>query len=171
MPTLFSRYATPFITGLFLVSFVSGVALFFHWQQGAFRGMHEWLSMVLILPFVLHLWKNWRPFLAYCRRPPMAIAMGLSLAASLAFAWPSITGTGQSAGGNPAFAMAAIVTSATPAQIAPLLGQTEQSVLAMLKQKGFSAAESGRMLKDIASTSGKEPVALMATLAAMRTQP
>lgn len=61
MKPLLLRYATPFISGLFLVSLISGIALFFHLGNATFRGMHEWLSMVLILPFVLHLWKNWRP--------------------------------------------------------------------------------------------------------------
>ncbi|MGE8104358.1 DUF4405 domain-containing protein [Allorhizobium sp. NPDC080224] len=58
MPNILSRYATPFTTGLFLISLISGIALFFHLGTAAFREMHEWLSMVLILPFVLHLWKN-----------------------------------------------------------------------------------------------------------------
>ncbi|HSO47757.1 MAG TPA: DUF4405 domain-containing protein [Rhizobiaceae bacterium] len=63
MPNLLMRYATPLTSGLFAVSLISGVALFFHLGQAAFHGMHEWLSMVLILPFALHLWKNWRSFL------------------------------------------------------------------------------------------------------------
>jgi hypothetical protein len=62
MPSILSRYATPLITGLFIVSLVSGVALFFHLGSAWFHSMHEWLSMVLILPFVLHIWKNWRAF-------------------------------------------------------------------------------------------------------------
>ena len=64
MKSILYRYATPFTTGLFLVSLVSGVALFFHVGPAAFHGMHEWLSMVLILPFVLHMWRNWRPMLS-----------------------------------------------------------------------------------------------------------
>ena len=73
MQTFINRYATPLVTGLFLVSLISGVALFLHWGSGWFHGMHEWLSMVLILAFVLHLWKNWRPMTAYLRRAPMAL--------------------------------------------------------------------------------------------------
>ena len=53
MPAILNRYATPLITGLFLVSMISGIALFFHWGSAWFHGMHEWLSMVLIVPFVL----------------------------------------------------------------------------------------------------------------------
>jgi hypothetical protein len=50
MPALIQRYATPLITGLFIVSLVSGVALFFHVGQAYFHGMHEWLSMILASP-------------------------------------------------------------------------------------------------------------------------
>ena len=46
--------ATPFTTGLFLVSLISGIALFFHWESRVFHGMHEWLSMVLIAPFIIN---------------------------------------------------------------------------------------------------------------------
>ncbi|MFZ2101600.1 MAG: DUF4405 domain-containing protein, partial [Oricola sp.] len=85
MPPILARYATPLITGLFIVSLVSGVALFFHYGSAYFHSMHEWLSMVLIVPFVLHIWKNWRAFLNYFRRPPMAVASVVSLAAAVAF--------------------------------------------------------------------------------------
>jgi len=64
MTNLLNRYATPFITGLFVASLVSGVALFAHIGTGAFRDMHEWLSIVLIVPFILHLWRNWKPMKA-----------------------------------------------------------------------------------------------------------
>ena len=84
MTSFLSRYATPLTTGLFLVSLISGIALFFHLGSRFFHGMHEWLSMVLIVPFVLHIWKNWRAFITYFKRPPMAIALALSIVATLA---------------------------------------------------------------------------------------
>ena len=71
MRTTLLRYATPLITGLFLVSLVSGIALFFHVGSAYFHSMHEWLSMVLIAPFILHIWKNWRAFLNYFKRSAM----------------------------------------------------------------------------------------------------
>ena len=52
MSSLLSRYATPLTTGLFLVSLVSGIALFFHLGAAAFHGMHEWLSMALMATLV-----------------------------------------------------------------------------------------------------------------------
>ncbi|MDT8871715.1 hypothetical protein RAA17_12975 [Komagataeibacter rhaeticus] len=35
-----------------------------------FHSMHTWLSMVLLLPFVLHVWRNWGQFMLYFRNPP-----------------------------------------------------------------------------------------------------
>lgn len=166
MPSLLSRYATPFTTGLFLISLISGIALFFHVGTTAFREMHEWLSMVLFLPFILHVWKNWRPFLAYFKRLPMALSLAICLIAGLVFAWPAITGSASSAG-NPAFAMINVVTAGKPGQIAPLLGKTEAEVVDALKQGGFTAADGAKPLSEIATASGKDTMELMATLTAL----
>ena len=104
MPSLFNRYATPFITGLFLVSLVSGIALFFHIGPRGFHGMHEWLSMVLILPLGLHVWKNWRAFTVYFRHAPMAVALVVSTVAAAVFLMPS----SQPAGAGAAHAVALV---------------------------------------------------------------
>lgn len=58
MKDIANRYATPLTTGLFAVSAISGVALFFHLGSAYFHGMHEWLSMALLIPFGVHVWKN-----------------------------------------------------------------------------------------------------------------
>ena len=80
---------------------LSGIFLFFHLGQSYFHSMHEWLSMVLILPFVLHLLKNWRAFTNYFRRTPMAIALLVSVAASLYYVLPVSQPTGGRTGGPP----------------------------------------------------------------------
>ncbi|MDH4441629.1 MAG: DUF4405 domain-containing protein [Rhizobium sp.] len=171
MPSYLSRYATPLTTGLFIISLVSGIALFFHLGTNAFRGMHEWLSMVLILPFVLHLWKNWRPFAAYFKRMPMALSLVVCLIAGLVFAWPSLTGTAAGSTGNPAFAMVNVVGQGTPGKIAPLLGKTEADVVTALKAAGFAAADPASTLSDIATKSGKDTMELMAALTALKAKP
>ena len=85
MLSFFQRYSTPFITGFFLISLISGVALFVHVGPAGFRSMHEILSMVLIVPFVAHLWKNWRPLMGYFKRSPMVIALVISAIAAAVF--------------------------------------------------------------------------------------
>ncbi|MBR0555177.1 DUF4405 domain-containing protein [Ciceribacter sp. L1K23] len=167
MPSLFSRYATPLVTGLFLVSLISGIALFFHVGTAAFHGMHEWLSMVLIVPFVLHVWKNWRAFLTYFKRLPMTISLALSLVAGLVFAWPSLTASGTGAG-NPQIAMITLVTAARLGDVAALYHQSEDTFLSMLKDKGYTAATADMPLNDIATASGKSERDLVMTLVSLK---
>ncbi|MER5171025.1 DUF4405 domain-containing protein [Thioclava sp. GXIMD2076] len=135
--TLF-RYATPLITGLFLVSLVSGVALFFHWQMGWFHSMHEWLSMVLVIPFVLHLWRNWRPLKAYFKAPPMLLALVASLIAAVAFALPISSESTAKGGRPPQFALAQKLLDAPISEIAPVLDSDSTALLTRLQAAGYS---------------------------------
>lgn len=153
MVQVFTRYATPFITGLFLVSLVSGMALFFHVGPGGFHGMHEWLSMVLILPFVLHLWKNWRPMTGYFRHMPMSVALVVSALAAGAFLAP--TGETTAAGGPPQFQLAHLVLTQPLKDVAPAVGLTADALTDQLTAAGFSVTDSAQALTEIASASGK----------------
>jgi hypothetical protein len=162
MPSLLHRYATPFITGLFIISLVSGIALFLHVGTGSCRGMHEWLSMVLIVPFVLHLWRNWKPMQAYFKKPAFAVAAGLSLLAALAFVVP--TGTSNRPDGPPQFALARTILNHGADQVAPLLNTSPDRLVVQLKAAGFTAATASDPLSDIAQKSGKDEFALVAAL-------
>jgi hypothetical protein len=146
------RYATPLITGLFIVSAVSGTALFFHTSQSMFHEMHEWLSMLLLLPFVLHLWKNWRPLLNYAKRRTLIIPLVASLAIAVPFA---VTGMTESHGGNPGFRTMSLLTQARLSDLAPILHTTPDALLAALKQHGYPAQSADETLDAIAAASGK----------------
>ena len=84
MSKLLSRWATPLISALFAISLVSGVSIFFGLGRAYFNEMHEWLSLLLIVPFALHLWRNWRPFLNYVRNRTMISASAATLVAAVA---------------------------------------------------------------------------------------
>lgn len=168
MIALLQRYATPFITGLFLVSLVSGVALFFHWGQGWFHSMHEWLSMVLILPFVLHLWRNWRAFSNYFRRAPMAIALVICLVCSLYYVIPSSQQAGGRAGGPPQFAFSSVILNNPLSQVAPLIGSTSEELVQKLQSAGYTVASADTLLSDVASRSGKSEAELVQQLVPRR---
>ncbi|ADZ71228.1 DUF4405 domain-containing protein [Polymorphum gilvum] len=165
MPGILARYATPLTTGLFLVSLISGVALFFHLGSAWFHGMHEWLSMVLIAPFVLHLWKNWRPFVSYFKRPPMAIALAASLAASVAFVVPLLGG--EAPAGNPMVALAGAVQKSSVATVAPVFGKTPETLTAVLEQNGYRVASPNDSLAAVAAASGKSGRDIVVLLATM----
>lgn len=152
LPRFIDRYATPLITGLFMVSAVSGTALFFHTSQGVFHEMHEWLSMLLLLPFALHLWKNWRPLLSYAKRRTLVIPLVASLVAALPFA---ISGMTESHGGNPAFRAIPLLTQARLSDLAPILKTTPDALLGALKQSGYQADSPDETLEAVAAASHK----------------
>jgi hypothetical protein len=161
-----NRLATPLMTGLFVVSTVSGVALFFHWLPVAFHTMHVWLSMVLLIPFVFHVWRNWRSLVGYARRGTLVIPLVLSLVVAVPFAVSGLSGGGR--GGNPGFRMIALMTQARLADLAPVLKTTPGALLAALKQRGYEAQSTDETLDAIATASGKSASELLLVVAPTR---
>lgn len=153
--SLVDRFATPLTTGLFLVSTVSGVALFFHWASGAFHSMHEWLSMVLLVPVGLHIWKNWRGILGYVRSRALFAPLAVSILVALPFAYNGLAAGGP--GGNPAFRVVALMTQARVADLAPALKSTPYALLAELRRQGFRADSADQTLAAVAQASGRAP--------------
>ncbi|MBL7235779.1 hypothetical protein [Komagataeibacter saccharivorans] len=145
------KYATPFVTGFFVISAVSGTALFFHWQPGLFHSMHAWLSMVLLVPFVLHMWRNWPQFLGYFRSRTMLVACGISVLAAVAF----MVTTGHR-GGNPAQRLFPILTHAPLTDLAPLLHATPDELAARLTHTGYAVRSTDETLDEIASAAGQK---------------
>ncbi len=165
MRDVLMRWATPLTAGLFLVSTVSGVALFLGWQPGAFHEMHEILSMVLLVPVVVHLWRNWRPLLGYFKRVAMPAALGLSVLAGLAFAWPSLTG-GTAGRTNPAFALVAAAQTAPLADVAPILKIDAAMAAKRLADAGYGDVRPTDTIAGVAERNGAEPIAVLAKLTA-----
>jgi hypothetical protein len=164
MPSILQRYATPLTAGLFLVSLISGVALFFHVWPSVFHGMHEWLSMLLIAPFVLHLWRNWRPMMNYFAKPAFSAAMAVCLVAALGFAVASAGAGGRR--GPAQFALVDAITATTPAKLAPALGIDVDTLVAKLKARGFANVAADAPLTNIAANSGKDSGELASALVA-----
>ncbi|MBN9889404.1 DUF4405 domain-containing protein [Salipiger abyssi] len=164
MTAFLKRIATPLITGLFLISLLSGLALFFHWNSVWFHSMHEWLSLLLILPFVLHIWKNWRPMLGYLRRPIFAGTLAASALAAAAFVVPTL-GREQSGGRPPVFAVAQKMLDGSVAEVAAVIGETPEALSAALRSAGFAVADADQSLNELADASGRARNDLFAVLA------
>ena len=162
MSRFFNTYATPLITGFFIVSLISGIALFFHIGPMAFHGIHEWLSMVLILAFALHLWKNWRPMAVYFKRAPMAISLAVAVAASALFFIP----TSGASGGPAAFGFASTALKHSADEVAPLFDMTGEELRNKLTTAGYAFATPDQPLTDVATAAGKDSNALLAVLMA-----
>lgn len=155
------RYGTPFTTGLFTVSAISGVALFFRWAPRTFHAMHEWLGMLLLVPFTLHLWKNWKPLLAYAKRKTLVAPLALSLLAAVLFALSAIL-SGNS--GNPAAQTMILMTQASLADLAPVLQATPEELLHHLQQQGYKAGSTSDSVSAIAAASQARPNEVLYTM-------
>jgi hypothetical protein len=116
--------------------------------------MHVWLSMVLLAPFVLHVWKNWRSLLSYAKRGTLIAPLVVCLIVALPFAYVGLT---ASRGGNPGFRMTALLTRARLSDLAPVLGTTPDALLTALKQRGYKADSIDETLDAVGKASGKEP--------------
>lgn len=124
--------------------------------------MHEWLSMVLILPFGLHLWRNWRPMMSYFRHMPMVVALAVSALAAGVFLLPA--GESAAVGGPPQFQLAHLVLTRPLSDVAPAIGLTTEALTARLAAAGFTVNDAGQPLTEIAATSAKTEADLAVAL-------
>ena len=165
------RYATPLTTWLFLISLVSGVALFFHVGNAYFRAMHEVLSMALIVPFGLHVWRNWRTLLGYFRRSAMWVSTVVCLAAAAAMA-----SAGAGGGGNPRMAVLGVLDGASVTALAALGHTDADTVIARLEALGVEVTSAEDTVSALAKASGRDGIELIGAAldkgaAAARTAP
>ena len=162
MRAMLDRLATPLTLGLFAVSTVSGVALFFHWASFAFRGMHEWLSLLLLVPAGLHVWKNWRPLVGYMRRGVLVWPILACVAVALPFAVPAMMGA---QGASPPLRAAQALTRVPILAVAPALQTTPAALRAKLKARGIEAGETDT-LEAVAAGAKLAPTRLLFDLMA-----
>jgi hypothetical protein len=161
-PPLLNRFATPFTAGLFLVTAVSGIALFFHVGMRYFFDMHEWLSLLLLVPFGLHIWKNWSSLLGYLRRGRLALALAVTGLLAAGFVVPIVlTGEG---GGDPGVVAFDLLLNGKLTLVAPLVHLSADDVAARLRSRGYSVASVDSTLDEIASSSGRDPPELLADI-------
>ena len=67
--TITRKWVTPFTTGAFFLSAVTGILLFFKVHYGLIKWSHEWLSWLLVIGVVLHIGLNYRPLIRTLVRP------------------------------------------------------------------------------------------------------
>lgn len=147
------RYATPLTTWLFLISLVSGVALFFGVGSQYFREMHEILSMLLIVPFVLHVWRNWTALINYFRRSAMWISTVLCLVAAGLFAYEA---SGVSTSTNPRMALFDALGHASLPAVAALANTDVDTAKARLAAAGIEVTAATDTVDVLAERAGRD---------------
>lgn len=154
--TLF-RYATPLTTWLFLISLVSGVALFLGVGTQYFREMHEILSLFLIVPFGLHVWRNWRTLMGYFRHPAMWISTVVCLAAAGAFVYEGASVSTD----NPRAVIFGALGNASVTALAALARTDEATVAERLKAIDVEVTSAEDTVAGLAKASGHDNFELL----------
>lgn len=153
------QIVTPAAGVLFLVTGVSGVMMFFHWNAGLVKAAHEWLGMGFGAIALWHLVRHWAAFSNYLRRNvARAVMLGL-LAVSVATV--ALTGVGGKGGPGTVFrALEAAPLSA----VAPALGTSPEQAVALLNAADIPARP-GQTLGDIARANQRSPMEVAALIA------
>lgn len=153
-------YVTPATAALFIVSALSGAALFFHLGGGFFHEMHEWLSMVLLVPAALHLQRNWNGFVAYLRRGGLLVPSALTVAAAAGFLLASSGGEGR-----PPSPAAQLVATAPVSTLATLLKADTASVMSRLQARGYAVRSPNESVGEVAAAANVSTEQLVRELA------
>jgi hypothetical protein len=155
-------WVTPIAIGAFLISAVTGVAIFFHIDTGLAKFAHEWLSWLLLIAVVLHVLVNLFGFKRYFtnwRGLTIMVVSVLIVAASFA-----ISG-GRGAGGPPhikparALAQAPLSVLAQVAKISP-----EELRKRLAKAKLPAPTSDEQSLSDLTGPGVRKQVHILADL-------
>ena len=119
--------------------------------------MHEWLSIVLLVPFAFHLWKNWGAMLGYVRRGTLLAPAVATLVASLAIVLPALT---HGERGSP-FKAVQLLTKTSIMNLAPVLKTTPDALQASLVERGYKVVSSNNSLDTVAASSGVPAIKLL----------
>lgn len=91
-------WVSPSLAILYLVTSITGVLLFFHVHNGAIITLHEWMGMGFLALGGVHLWLNWKVFVAYFKKKAAIRGTVAVLIATLVFTM--IGGFGHNDRGN-----------------------------------------------------------------------
>ena len=94
--------------------------------------------MLLLAPFALHLWKNWKPLLAYAKRKTLWTPLVLSLVVAVPFAMMASRSGGRV--GNPAFQTISLMTRSSLIALGPVFHAKPEALLQRLQEAGYKAS-------------------------------
>lgn len=156
------EWATPLTIGAFLLMGVTGLLMFFHWDNSLQKTLHEWLGWLMVAAAVVHALANWLGFKRYFKPGP---ALWLVVLSALVLAGSFIPWSGGAKKGPSTPALAIQTLSGAPVRLlAPLYGQTPEQARQALAAAGITLADDEASL---ASAVGKDRERLGVALKAL----
>jgi len=161
MSARFKKYITAISAALFLVVAVSGLAMFFHVGEDLVKEMHQWLAVIFVAAIGLHIFRNWGGMMTYVRRRTIMAPVALAALAAAAFIVPAALSGGE----DPRHILMQSLQEAKLVDLGRVLDVPADSLVARLEKEGFTVGSSEQRLSEIASGSGKPPMAALMTAA------
>jgi len=153
------QWSTPAVISAGAFMSVSGVLMFFGMRDPVTLA-HEWIGLAFVAFVVFHIATHWRGFTGYFSR-----RAALGIIAAVALVTAALIGLSASQeGGGVKHRIFQSLEQAPLTEIAPLLDQSADSLLAKLESGGFKVVSTAQSIKEIASRNGTRPPELMRRL-------
>jgi hypothetical protein len=151
------KWITPLVIGSFLLSAVTGVLMFFHFDVAWNKKAHEWLSWALLAGVLLHILASLPTFKAYFSKPLARVIMGVFVVLLIAsFVVP------KQASEGPSYAVPMRALATTPLSgLAVVARLTPEALRDRLQQQGYAATSDQQTVQDLVGTELKVQVRVL----------
>jgi uncharacterized protein YidB (DUF937 family) len=155
------KIVTPLTRALSLVIGVFGAMLFFHFEEGLVKGVHEWLGMAFVVVMLVHLAMNWKAFKQHFRKPAAWVGTGAVTAISAMFLVSSLAQPNES----PVRSIIHSIETTAVYDLAPVFKVSHLEMSKKLDQAGVVIITGQETIEELADSSGVDARKLIATLA------
>ncbi|ASQ90197.1 hypothetical protein CHL67_03970 [Prosthecochloris sp. GSB1] len=156
MSTSLRKWATPLIIAAFIVSASTGLMIFFHFEPGLVKPVHEWMSWLLVVGAVLHTAANGKAFAGYLRHARGVGFVVAGVLVSLLSLYPWVDKME-----NPMKKAIVMIESAPLTAVSGITGSNSGELVARLEAEGLRVLDANDSISEIAKQNGREPRALL----------
>lgn len=155
-------WITPVVIGVFGLSAVTGVLMFFHLDSGLNKTAHEWLSWAMVIGVSLHVLLNLPAFKRYFTQTTGRVVIGL-FALVLALSFIPAGGSG----GEPGFAPPVRALAKAPITVlAQVAGTSTDEVKAKLQAQGLTVTSDQQSVADLVGGDLRQQIGAMSKVLA-----
>ena len=149
-------WATPFATGAFTISAVTGLLMFFHIEIGIIEPAHKWLSWLLVGSILVHVLVNWKHFTGYFSQNTGRGVIGAATVITILSLLP-LFGHNNKEHGKEHQGKIAIqaLESSSLETVALVVKTTPQQLIEQLGKSGIIVKDKLLSVKEIAKINGK----------------
>ena len=153
------KWSTPIVIGSGMFVAISGALMFFG-IHNPIELAHEWVGMAFAAGIVFHILNHWPAFNNYFTQKQSLNIIGTLGISAFVLIGASMASTV----GSPVEGMIQSYVSSPLTEVAPLLDQETNGVMAKIESAGFSVKDANMSIKQIAAANNTDPKTLINAL-------